>query len=62
MTKYSKDYTSLKHQNKELFKACEEAGSFAALEKLIMVIPKPPKTKLWSLNPTCESKTYCFKG
>ena len=38
MTRYSKDYTSLKHQNRELFKACEEAGSFAALEKLIMVI------------------------
>ena len=38
MTKYSKDYTSLKHQNRELLKACEEAGSFAALEKLIMVI------------------------
>ena len=38
MTRYSKGYTSLKHQNRELFKACEEAGSFAALEKLIMVI------------------------
>ena len=38
MTKYSKDYTSFKHQNRELFKACEEAGSFVALEKLIMVI------------------------
>ena len=38
MTRYSKDYTSLKHQNRELFKACEEAGSFAALEKLVMVI------------------------
>ena len=36
MTKYSQDYKSLKRQNKELFKACEEAGSFASLETLIM--------------------------
>ncbi|CAE7570397.1 unnamed protein product [Symbiodinium necroappetens] len=38
MTKYGQDYTSLKHQNRDLFTACEEAGSFAALEKMIMVI------------------------
>ena len=37
-SKYSKDFKSLKQQNKELFKACEDAGSFAALETLIMVI------------------------
>ncbi|CAE7621986.1 unnamed protein product [Symbiodinium sp. CCMP2592] len=35
--KYDKDYKSLKHQNQGIFAACEEAGSFAAFEKLIMV-------------------------